>query len=171
MAALTFRRVVKLAVLDDVFFFVVLTVAVDVDLYNNFVLFAVSDLTRVVAQTVLASKERIDAAKGIWNLAFEGYRVIGSASLFSKSCESILRLQKCHPARHTRKAVGCREPIAILLKEKIASSYDIDRNTGVFGDLSDLSVIYLRECVNPGTNQDHGLTPTSQCRKPCVFLG
>jgi len=80
--------------LDDIFFFFVNSVAVDVNFDDDLVLLAVAAVAGVVAEAVLAAHERIDGLQDGSEFAFKGDGEVGATGLFGESAERVLRLNE-----------------------------------------------------------------------------
>src|SRR5690348_11947144 len=87
---LVFRRVIKLAALDDILFVVVLTVAVDVHFDDDLVLLAVALRAGVETEAILAAEQRVDGPERVGDFSLERDREIHPPRLFSERSELIL---------------------------------------------------------------------------------
>ena len=160
---LGFRRFwgcVKRFVLDDVGFFVVNAIAVNIDLHLQFEFFARRvRFGQVVGERVLISQQRVDVIEVIRGFACKGHRIMNSAGFFGKSVHLILRLQKCQTVRFARPRIRRVEVIAVFFAEKICRADDIEWNSGFLDDAANFVVSAPAESIYPRSDENDRLSP------------
>ncbi len=127
-----------------------MTVAIDVDLDDDFMRLAVRHIVGLESETVLAAQHGIDRTQNVRQFAFESYRIECAATLFRERLHGVIGLQERHPVDWNSADVGASAGIHVvteLLDEHLSGAHDVNRNSRILNNLARLIHVDLAEGV------------------------